>query len=359
MTAVTAGHTVMAPNTELGAALFDAVERAYRDAGRDIWPTPRVRDFGSWLREKHGGGEVTEATLRGGLRDIEERELWRAVIDSSDVGRDLAEPTGAARAARRARRAIHEYAIPLRAIADHASASEESRAFLDWNRQFSERCRQLDCIGSDELLGQTPAPAEPISWIESPVWRPVARQWLQHHGRMLAPPGGVPRTVCRLNAASPAAELAAIADWALDNLRSSERFRAWVCLPDLNPPRPGAVDALDAALAPQRFTMSDASGEAPYAVAGGTPLAQYAPLRAALDTLAASLGPVPFERFSALLRAPELQSSAAEAGAAALLDLQLRKQGPSQADLPTWLALADRIAAAHSIGSAPPPHPPT
>jgi probable DNA repair protein len=295
---------------------------------------------------------LTEAALPRVLSDIDERELWRAVIDSSDVGRDLVEPTGAARAARRARRAIHEYGIPLRAIEDHASASEESRVFIDWNRQFTERCRQLDCISADELLERAPPSAEPVAWIESPVWRPVARQWLQRHGgRMLTPPGNVPRTACRLNAASPAAELAAIADWAQANLRSSERFRAWICVPDLSLRRAQVVDALDAALAPQRFTLSESLGAAPYAVAGGTPLAEFAPVRAALEILAASIGPVAFERFSALLRAPELQSSAAEAGAAALLDLQLRKQGPSEADLATWLALAERIAAAHGTGS--------
>ena len=103
MAAVTAGHTILAPNTELAAALFDAVERAHRDAGRDVWPTPRVRDFGSWLREQHVGRQLSDAVLPRVLGDIDERELWRAVIDASDTGRDLAEPSGAARAARRAR----------------------------------------------------------------------------------------------------------------------------------------------------------------------------------------------------------------------------------------------------------------
>jgi len=354
MTAVTAGHTILAPNTELAAALFEAVERAHRDAGRDVWPTPRVRDIGSWLREKHVGRQLSDAVLPRVLGDIEERELWRAVIDSSDTGRDLAEPTGAARAARRAHRAIHEYGIPLRVIAEHASATEESRAFLDWNGQFTERCRHLDCISADELLDLTPPPAEPVTWIESPVWRPMARQWLQRHGRTLPPPASrAPRTACRLRSASPAAELAAMADWALANLRSSEKFRAWICVPDLNLRRAEVVDAFDAALAPRRFTLlPETSGNAPYAVAGGTPLAEFAPVRAALETLAASLGPVPFERFSALLRAPEQHASAAEAGAAALLDVQLRRQGPSEADLAGWLALADRIAAAHGLGLA-------
>jgi probable DNA repair protein len=352
MAAVTAGHTILAPNTELASALFDAAERAHRDAGREVWPTPRVRDFGSWLREKHLARQFADAASPRVLSDIEERELWRVVIDSRGAGEGLIETAGAARAARRARRAIREYGIPLRTLADHASASEEVRVFLEWNRQFDEHCRQLDCISADELLGRTPPAAEPVTWIDSPVWRPMARQWLLRCGQMLAPPGGVPRTAHTLNAMSPAAELAAIADWALAGIRSSERFRAWVCVPDLNLRRAEVVDALDAALAPQRFSLADSGDAAPYAVAGGTPLAEFAPVRAALDTLDASLGAVPFERFSALLRAPELQTSEADAGGAALLDLQLRSQGPSEADLATWLALTERIAAARDIGSA-------
>jgi probable DNA repair protein len=348
MTALAAGHTILAPNTELAAALFDAVERSYLEAGRDVWPTPRVRDFGSWLRERHAGRHLADAALPRVLGDIEERELWRTVIDSSPANQDILEPTGAARAARRARRAMVEYGIPTAAVAAHGS-SEESRVFLDWNRLFDERCRELDCLGSDDLLGSAVPPTEPVAWIESPVWRPVARQWLLRHGRILMPRINTSRTACRLNAASPAAELAAIADWALENLRSNERFRAWICVPDLSVRRAEVVDALDAALAPQRFALSESAGAASYAVAGGTPLQEYAPVRAALDLLDASTDVVSFERFSTLLRAAELQASAAEAGAAARLDVLLRSQGPSEADLAAWLALGERIAAANGI----------
>ncbi len=351
MAAVAAGHTILAPNTELAAALFEALERAYLDAGRDVWPTPRIRDFGGWLREIHAQRQLRDATAPRVLGDIDERELWRTVIDSSEAGPDILEPTGAARAARRARRAIHEYGIPLKALADHPSASEESRAFLDWNRGFDERCRALGCLGADELLARAPPPAQPISWIESPAWRPMARRWLAQHGRMLAPSGNASRSAYRLHAASPAAELAAAADWALANLRSAERFRAWICIPDLRLRRAEVVDALDAALAPQRFALVDSAAAAPYAVAGGTPLAEFAPVRAALELLTASLGPVPFERFSALLRAPELHASAAEAGAAALADVHLRSEGPSEADLAAWLALTERVAAVHRLGT--------
>jgi probable DNA repair protein len=347
MTAVAAGHTILAPNTELAAALFAAAERMHQDAGREVWPTPRVRDFGSWLRDLYARRQLGDAASPRLLGEIEERE--RTVIDSSAAGQEALEPTAAARAARRARRAVYEYGIPLQAVAVQASGSEEAQAFLEWNARFDARCREWDCLSADELLGRTPAPTEPVTWIESPVWRPVARHWLQRHGRMLSPSLNVSRTVKRLKAASPAAELAQIAAWARENLQATAGFRAWVCVPDLSRRRAEVIDAFDAALAPRRFTLTQTPGAAPYAVAGGTPLEEFAPVRAALDTLSASLGKVPFDRFSALLRAPELQASEAEAGAAALLDIQLRRRGPSDAELAGWLALAERIAAADGI----------
>jgi ATP-dependent helicase/nuclease subunit B len=348
MAAVADGQTILAPNTELAAALFDAVERTYLDSGLDVWPTPRVRDFGGWLREQHAARQLEDAASPRTLSEIEERELWRAVIDSSEVGRDMLEPAGAVRAARRARRAIYEHGIPLQAVAAYASGSEESRVFLDWNREFDARCRLSDCIGADEMLGLAPAPAQPIAWIESPAWRPMARRWLERHGRMLAAVACGAR-LSRVSAVSPAAELAAIADWALVNWRSAKHFRAWVCIPDLNRRRAEVVDAFDAALAPQRFALTENPHSAPYAVAGGTPLAEFAPVRAALDLLAASIDSVSFQSFSALLRAQELQATAADAGAAALLDVQLRRRGPDEADAASWLAAAERIAAAQGL----------
>ncbi len=104
------------------------------------------------------------------------------------------------------------------------------------------------------------------------------------------------------------------------------------------------VDAFDAALAPQRFALRGGAATPPYAVAGGTPLADYAPARAALELLGASLGRVAFPRFSALLRAPELQDNDAEASSAARLDVALRRRASNEADLAGWLDLADRVA---------------
>jgi probable DNA repair protein len=342
--AVASGHVILAPNTELAAALFETVERRYREAGHDIWPTPRIRDFTGWLREQHVERQFLDAATARCLTDVEERELWRSVILESDSGKEFLDPAGAARAARHARRALFEYGIPPQAVA--AAATEESLAFLEWNRRFEQRCRDLRCVSSDQLLGATEPGSLRIAWIESPIWRPAARRWLQQHAaRMLQPSGTAMAAVAhRVQAASPAAELAAIAEWGLANLRATPAFRAWVCVPDLNLRRSELIDAFDAVLAPQRFSLAELAVAAPYAVAGGTPLADFAPVCAALSILSAAAGSVSFVEFSALLRMPQLQGAPPDASRAAVLDLALRRRGPSEASLPAWLQLSEHLA---------------
>ena len=361
LAAVAAGRTVLAPNTELANALFDAVQRVHRDAGDEVWPTPRVHDYSSWLRELYAQRQLSEAVAPRLLSEVEERELWRMVIDTAQIEKDFLDPAGAARAARRARRTLFEYAIPLEAL--DAAHSEECTAFLEWNRAFERRCSDLGCVSADSLLGglsspdgrsltaRLTSPGGPIDWIDSPQWRPAARRWLERHGRALPPQRQVQGESSIVRAPSPAAELAGIADWARGKL-AEEGFRAWICIPDLNRRRAEVVDAFDAALAPQRFALRGDSREAPYAVAGGTPLADYAPVRAALELLAASVGSVSFVQFSALLRAPELQDSDSDAGSAARLDVALRRRASNDADFAGWLDLADRVARAEQMAPA-------
>ena len=271
----------------------------------------------------------------------------------------LLEPAGAARAAQRARRALSEYGIPLAAVA--AYPAEESQAFVAWNARFSDRCRGLQCVSADELLhfeesALTPFPSTNApAWIDSPAWRPAARRWLARHaGAPLVartadcPAGAALESPRSVKAASPEAELASIAQWAGRHLEANPEFRAWICVRDLAARRFEVVDAFDAELAPHRFSLDDAEQGAPYAVAGGTPLADYPPVRAALEFLAACGGTISFDQFSALLRTPELHA-AGEAGTAAQLDAELRRVAPNEAPLVSWLQMAERTGSLRNL----------
>jgi hypothetical protein len=86
---------VLTPNAELGAALSDAVERAHRQAGRELWPTPKILDFGTWLRAQHLERQLRDSSLPRCLSDAEERELWRGVVLESAASAQFLEPSGA------------------------------------------------------------------------------------------------------------------------------------------------------------------------------------------------------------------------------------------------------------------------
>ncbi len=323
--------------------MFDCVERARRDAGFEVWPTPRIRDYSSWLREHHLRRQVRDRSALRVLNDIEERELWRLTVQGSSFGEGFLEPAGAAAAARAARRTMVDYGIPTAALAAHAT--EESQALAEWIRAFDARCRALGCVRGDELLQDHGTAPEPIAWIESPAWRPVARRWLERHGGLrLLPAAELSSSGALLEAPNPNAELAAIAAWARSGLQSSPNFRAWICVPELGARRDELRDAFDAALAPQRLSLHAAAGAAAYALAGGAPLSEFAPVRIALDTLDLARGVVPFDRFSALLRAAQFQATGADAGGAMRLDIGLRSRAPSELPLAQWLTLAERVA---------------
>lgn len=348
-----AGHTVLAPNAELARALFEAVERSHRDQGSACWPTPRVQDFASWLRAQHARRQLPELAADGapgqgvgvlrGLNEVEERELWRRVVLESDFAADFLEPAGAAAAARRARRIMVDYGIPVAALAAHPS--DEANALSQWIARFESRCEALGCISGDSLLASFAGSPEPIAWIESPEWTPTARRWLEQHAHAQVVPFRRAAAACSIfDAASSDRELAAMAQWAMRNLQADAGFRAWLCVPDLAARRTEVGDAFDAALAPQRYDLPVAQGRAAYAMAGGTALADLSPVRGALEFLALAVGIVPFARFSALLRAPDYQATARDAARAASLDLALRRVAPSELPLAGWLALANRQA---------------
>jgi ATP-dependent helicase/nuclease subunit B len=338
--ALAAGRTVLAPNTELAAALFAAAEREQRALGLALWVTPRVRDFGSWLREQQERAHLEDARVLRPIGDIEERELWRQVIENSLFSQNLLDVGVAARAARRARRLMLEYAIPWNKVLE--DATDEVQAFYAWHREFEARCRSL-ALSPPAPLPPSLESGEKLAWIDNPAWRPVVRQWLMRHAQRISPKIDAAGEGRALHFDSSEAELAHLARTARERLEADREFRAWVCIPDLARRRSEVAAAFDAELAPGRFSLSSATPLAAYALAGGTPLAQHGSVRAVLDFLDAAAGSVSFTKFSALLRAPWLQESEDDAVAAATLECELRERGPYEATLAGWLKLCDEF----------------
>lgn len=346
---VGAGRTLLAPTAEIAAGILDRIEQTYLAQGREVWPTPQIRDFAGWARQQYEAQCFTRASAPRILEDIEERQIWREVIGASAIASEFLDTGGAARAARRAVRAMHDHGIAPQALQDFPGL--ESTALLQWIDGFDERCRQLQALSADRIVHLLDAPAGRPVPIDSSAWRPSVLQWLNTHADPPLPPMAVPDSAdaaqggrCMRLFKSFDAEMAACADWAREARARHPGFRGWVYVASLTAMRSSVSNAFDSALAPNRFSMQEFAETPVYAIAGGTPLADFEPVRIALSCLSSPGDSLPFDQFSALLRAPALQSEDADACAAARLDRVLRTQAPSEAPLISWLELAQRAA---------------
>ena len=148
--AANAGCTVLAPERRArGGAVRCDRARAPRLGPRAVADAARAR-FRQLARGAARSAPVrrTRSTPRC-LTDVEERELWRAVVLESASGRQFLEPSGAARAARARAPGDLRIRHPVRAVADYGT--EESPTLLDWIERFAQRCRALGCISADRV----------------------------------------------------------------------------------------------------------------------------------------------------------------------------------------------------------------
>jgi hypothetical protein len=97
---------VLVPNAQIAALLTDRIARHHLAQGRDIWPTPRIRDFAGWVVERYEQQNFAAGKAPRVLEDPEEREIWRQVVSASGLADAFTDPGGAARAARQAFRAL-------------------------------------------------------------------------------------------------------------------------------------------------------------------------------------------------------------------------------------------------------------
>ncbi len=231
---------------------------------------------------------AARAAAIGGLIDpalLDRRRRARAVAGGGarraiPLQRFL-EPAGAARAARA--RAGRSSSTAFRCAPSPATAPRNRARLLDWSRALRRIAAGLcaasaptSCEDRDRAHTSAERTAEPIAWIESPrmaAGRPA----------LAASPCRCPAAAVRrseraasprvLQADSPDAELAAIAAWARTNLAGDiQAFGRGFAFPIWPAPRRAGGRARcragAAALLPGR-----ADPGAPYAVAGGTPLA--------------------------------------------------------------------------------------
>ncbi len=343
------GFTVVTANIRLAGAILRSFEQRAMDNGRQIWSTPQVLPWSTWVRQCWEDAVVCGALPAPALllSAQQERGLWEKIVDSTNLaGAELQQVPGTARRARDAWQALRSWRLPL----DESvfAYNDDSRAFWEWASLFGVDCadrnwlptallpEQLhDCIkagtwtaptglvltGFDELTPQH------HSLLQALIESGCEVHWLELEGRV-AQTGRVGCTDARY-------EVATLARWVRQRLDDNPDARIGVVVPELVSQRSMLVHALDEVLVPQALQPGYHALTRPYNVSLGQPLSESPVISTALTVLALLAETISLENASSLLRSPFLAGWEKEAGARALLDRQLRETGELRVSLKT------------------------
>ncbi len=184
-----------------------------------------------------------------------------------------------------------------------------------------------------------------VAWIESPLWRPVARRWLEL--RAGAPLSRGPCTAGRFPRRKSASESRPRTSHRLPGRARDTCRRGRIFAPGFAFPiclrRAELVDAFDAALAPHRFALYEAQGGRPVCRGGGHAARRLCAGSGRAGAVGRADGPVPFaqiQRPAAGARADESRRGGERRG--------LPGRGPARR-APTETA-AQRVAGARAGG---------
>ena len=262
--------------------------------------------------------------------------LWERIVRDDGELSALISPAGVARAAHQSWRRLHDYRVPLDALA--ADESVETAAFARWCEQYVRRLRERGWV--DGALAQTrvhplaAAPGLEIVGFDrlTPLQEALLDRWsaegLAVHRAAARVARGSVRCVRCLD---PQAELDSAARWAAQALHGQSGRRIGIVVPELGRRREEVRRMIERVLVPAAATTGGPAPESQaYELAAARPLSEQPVVGAALDLLELFVRPTDLQALSRLLRTPFIRGAGEEGAARARLDARLRRfEGPT------------------------------
>ena len=267
--------------------------------------------------------------------------LWEQVILADADARNLLQPFGAVRAARRAWQRVHEWNIRLPDEQD--GATDEAATFARWANAYrlqlesrgwldapraAWRLDQLEGLrlSQEIVLAGFAAPTPAYRYLaERLVGRGVQVNW------MVGDTDVGNAVQCPVSDAS--AELEYAARWALQELQARPESQLLVVIPDLERRRDEVERVFSRTLAPGSALIETGRARAPYSIEGGASLSDRPLVRAALTGLQLASDELLFERASDWLRTPFLGGGTEALVRRARIDARWRRSAPPEVTL--------------------------
>lgn len=355
------GTVILCASARLAQGIRQWLQQTYQQQGLSQWQAPQVFPLQDWLNQRieHailcGQIDVAEAPL-GMLSTTQEALLWEQAIQTSlrqHAAIDLFNTNGLASAAIEANRYLIEWNISL----DMATASEETRQFLQWRQQFQSLCKQSGYLESVryqtwqlEQLQQhrlpLPASIQLAGFDRINPHIQTLITLLQSAGVQVANfDNSAPAQQTQRMAFTEAMdEMRAAVHWAQQQLNTNPQAKLAIVVPDLDNQRETLANLLDDTFHPEALHPAHAESPRCYEFSLGLPLSRWPLVHSAFSLLrlAFQSTPLPQSEFSALLADIYWSQALHEADARAALDAEMRRQLPLQVNAYTFARFVAR-----------------
>ena len=348
--------TVITADPRQAFAIRIAWAERQRTRGHTVWPTPDVLPLSGWLARSwaRAMSEGDDSTVEALLTQPQERTLWEQA--AQDGATELLHPHGAARAGLRSWQRSHEWAIDLRAPG--TGASEETRTFLAWAAQVSQRMRAHGWIDGSRALWRCPLESDVngrddfimLGFDDEPpaICELLARLVDRGVNACRAPKRAGQTEGARLGLATVEAEVYAAARWARNRLELNPDDRLLIAIPDLAQRRGFVEYAFADVLEPATLLAQSPRQARVFALEENLALDRYPVVTTAIVALELAAGRLAFDAVSHWLRSPYLFAGTSAAGLRARLDAAMRCLAADELDLKTLIAV---LAAVDRDGS--------
>ena len=362
---------ILCPSARLVRSIKNDIARQHINAGQTQWQSPHVMTLGQWLdgitEQNLLTGNV--ATLQTLLSPLNEQLLWQQVIKQSlqkldfDALFDLA---GLASAAMEA----NQYVVAWRLHVPLEQQSEEARQFVQWQRTFQQRCKQLnvlesvryidwqlDILKTDALNANTGTASDVdknYQRVEFAGFDQTAPQELRLREILTqknitvadyASTYAQPAQTQHITLEHQEAECRAAVAWAKQQLADNPILKLAIVSPQLSIIRNQLADLLDDLFYPASVRSSQLNLPRCYNFSLGTPLSQQPMIQAALNLLRLfSSYELTQVDVSAVLLSPFWSANQQEGDARAQLDAKMREHMPMQFKLMDFITFAQQQA---------------
>jgi ATP-dependent helicase/nuclease subunit B len=292
-----AGQTLVVPTAQRAAALRLAYATAQLAAGRRAFSTPEVHSVSGWLRAQPARSPLDGRPLRR-LGASEEWLLWRDAVTAAAAHLSLPRVPGLVASVRQSAALLYEWRIPRELLQQHATP--EAALLSESLTRIDARLDELSAAGAWHTLADLAlAPPRRVPVFAGFASQTPARRALRDAWERRGTPSQewtsafAPGSAAVAHAVDPAQELATVAQWCRERLSAAPMARLLVIVPDLRGRHSEVRRVFDAALG---------ADSGVYAVEGGQPLLDYAPVAAGARALQVLTSQVELAQLSQWLR---------------------------------------------------------